>query len=339
MAVFRVNHPDPYTHIHNAMLRDSRLSAKTKGVLAMMLSCPPDWDFSVRGLSAMTGEGRHSIKGCMDELKAAGYLRVTKLAPGKGTSNRYEYVYDVYGLPQESIVENIEAAKRQVNEEVENRLLTQGEADPLSGAESSAGFQAIEEPGLNKVMNDKGQQGEDIQNQKEGPSPSSVRPSVKKPPDGLDAMIDGLLRIAVNRNDSDWVTAKAKANLRKLVSRGYTYPVVAAAVKAYQETLKASGRLPEFFPNVAKMLDPDNAGGAAYFLPAKMPSTRLLGSYLRDQPGCIPLKLAFDVARETGTKEERERAQKEWDAFVKAHEALAYERWMRDKAGCLSRRP
>ncbi|WP_139651813.1 hypothetical protein [Raoultibacter phocaeensis] len=339
MAVFRVNHPDPYTHIHNAMLRDGRLSAKTKGVLAMMLSCPPDWDFSVRGLSAMTGEGRHSVKGCMDELKAAGYLRVTKLPPGKGSSNRYEYVYDVYGLSQEAIVENEGGENPQVVQGAENRPLTGGGSDQLSAGPSSAGFEAFGEPCLNKVMNDKGKHEGDSQNQKECTSPPSVRPSVKGAPDGVDAMVDGLLRIAVNRNDSEWVTAKAKASLRRLLARGYTYPVIEAALAAYQEALRASGRLPEFYPNIAKMLDPANAGGVAFFLPEKMPSARLLGTYLKDQPGYISRKRALDVANDTGTREEREGAQREWDAFVKSHEKLAYERWMRDKAGCLSKRP
>ena len=334
MPVIRVNHPDPYTHIHNAMLRDARLCAKTKGVLAMMLSCPPDWDFSVRGLQAMTGEGRHSLKGCMDELKAAGYLRVTKLAPGQGSANRYEYVYDVYGLSQESIVENSEAEKPQMGQEAENRPLTPGESDRLSGEASSAGFEALEEPALNKLMNDKGQREDDFENERENPSPPSASPTVKAP-DGLDAMLDGMLKVAVNRNRSDWVMAKARRHLRALIARGFPYPALLAALAAYQEALKASGRMPEFFPNLAKMLDPASPGGIAYFLPKKMPSNRVLGTYLAKEPGCYQLRSAFDKAKDTGTADERAKAEAALDAFVDARKALAFERYMKDK----TRRP
>lgn len=338
MPVIRVNHPDPYTHIHNAMLRDARLSAKTKGVLAMMLSCPPDWDFSVRGLQAMTGEGRHSLKGCMDELKAAGYLRVTKLAPGQGSAkNRYEYVYDVYGLAQECIVENSDPEKPQMDQDAENRPLIPGGSDRLSEGVSSAGFETVEEPALNKLMNDKGQHEDDFENKKENHSPSSASPTVKAP-DGLDAMLDGMLKSAVNQNRSDWVMAKARRHLRALIARGFPYPVLLAALTAYQDALKASGRMPEFFPNLAKMLDPASPGGIAYFLPKKMPSNRVLGTYLAKEPGYYPLRSAFDKAQDTGTADERAKAEAALDAFVDARKALAFERYMKDKTKRPARR-
>ena len=57
MAVFRVEHTRDYTVMSNHHLKDKALSLKAKGLLAMMLSFPEEWDYSERGLAAICKEG------------------------------------------------------------------------------------------------------------------------------------------------------------------------------------------------------------------------------------------------------------------------------------------
>lgn len=63
-----------YTVLQNEALRDPRLSFKARGLLAYMLSLPPEWNFSVSGLSRASRDGKDAIRSALRELEAAGYL-------------------------------------------------------------------------------------------------------------------------------------------------------------------------------------------------------------------------------------------------------------------------
>ena len=63
-----------FTVLPNGILRESRLSLKTKGLFAILASLPPDWEYSVSGLAVVCGVGRDSIRSSLKELEAAGYL-------------------------------------------------------------------------------------------------------------------------------------------------------------------------------------------------------------------------------------------------------------------------
>ena len=56
MAVYRVERTRDYTVMSNHHLKDPGLSLKAKGLLAIMLSLPEDWNYSTRGLAASCGE-------------------------------------------------------------------------------------------------------------------------------------------------------------------------------------------------------------------------------------------------------------------------------------------
>ena len=46
-TVFRVEKTANYTVMSNTHLKDRRLSYKSKGLLSVILSLPPDWDYSL----------------------------------------------------------------------------------------------------------------------------------------------------------------------------------------------------------------------------------------------------------------------------------------------------
>lgn len=97
MAVFRVEHTRDYTVMSNHHLKDKALSLKAKGLLAMMLSFPEEWDYSERGLAAICKEGVGAIRSALKELEAGGYLTRRQLRGGDGRITDTEYT--VYEAP------------------------------------------------------------------------------------------------------------------------------------------------------------------------------------------------------------------------------------------------
>lgn len=99
MSVVRVNHNTNYTVMSNHHLRNMNLSLKAIGLLSKILSLPPEWDYTIEGLAAICKDGVSAVKSALQELKAEGYLVVTKLMPDKTKSGRIEYIYDIYEQP------------------------------------------------------------------------------------------------------------------------------------------------------------------------------------------------------------------------------------------------
>lgn len=54
--------------------QDGRLALATRGLLALMLSLPSDWDYTVTGLAVKAGCGREKMRRMIRELEDVGYL-------------------------------------------------------------------------------------------------------------------------------------------------------------------------------------------------------------------------------------------------------------------------
>lgn len=91
-----------YTVLQNNLLLDPRLSLKTKGLMAIILSRPDGWEFSVGGLAAFCNCGKDTIRTSLKELENAGYLTRTQLHGAKGAfaGNLYE-IHDTSSAPVE----------------------------------------------------------------------------------------------------------------------------------------------------------------------------------------------------------------------------------------------
>ena len=98
-SIIRIEQRRGFTVLQNEMLRDRRLCLKTKGLIAVMLSRPGNWQFSVSGLSAYTGAGRDAIRSALKELREAGYLTMEKQSHGE----RGKFAGSVYILHEESL--------------------------------------------------------------------------------------------------------------------------------------------------------------------------------------------------------------------------------------------
>jgi len=105
MSVFRVEKNKNYTVMSNYHLRDENINLKSKGLLSIMLSLPDEWDYSIKGLSKITGEGRDSIRACLTQLERAGYLvrRQIRASNGRMLSETEYIIYECPNNKDEDI--------------------------------------------------------------------------------------------------------------------------------------------------------------------------------------------------------------------------------------------
>ena len=91
MEIIRVIKNKNYSVIANGIFRDRRISLKAKGLLAMLLSLPQNWNLSIEGLTKITKEGRHSITNTITELIENGYIDRNQIRD-KGKFVGYQYI-------------------------------------------------------------------------------------------------------------------------------------------------------------------------------------------------------------------------------------------------------
>ena len=80
-----------FVQIPNSILSDPNISLKAKTVLAIMLSLPDNWDFSIEGISGKCKESKDCISKAILELIDAGYVIRTKTRGADGRITKWEY--------------------------------------------------------------------------------------------------------------------------------------------------------------------------------------------------------------------------------------------------------
>ncbi len=90
-TVFRVEKKGNYTIISNYHLQDKNLSNKAKGLLTIMLSLPPNWDMTLKGLVSLSSDGIDAIRAQISELEKNGYLSRTRSRDELGRLQCTEY--------------------------------------------------------------------------------------------------------------------------------------------------------------------------------------------------------------------------------------------------------
>ena len=91
-SIITVKRQKGFTILPNSTLRDKRLSLKTRAILAIMVSMPEDWDYTVSGLAVICGTGKDAVRSALRELEAAGYLTRVQRHDEAGHFSRNEYV-------------------------------------------------------------------------------------------------------------------------------------------------------------------------------------------------------------------------------------------------------
>jgi len=92
MAVFRVDKNKNYTVMSNHHLRNAALTLKAKGLLSQILSLPPEWDYTLKGLSRINRESIDAIRTAIQELERAGYITRSRERKENGQLGGAEYI-------------------------------------------------------------------------------------------------------------------------------------------------------------------------------------------------------------------------------------------------------
>ena len=100
-TVFRVEKNREYVVMSNRFLRNKEMSLKAKGLLALCLSLPENWDYSMNGLVAICKENITAVKSALKELEEHGHLKIIKK---KGAKGRFVYEYVIFESPH---IENL----------------------------------------------------------------------------------------------------------------------------------------------------------------------------------------------------------------------------------------
>ena len=81
--------------------QDGRLSLEARGLFALMVSLPEDWEYTVSGLAVKAGCGREKVRRLLKELQAVGYLiREQSHDPGGKFGSNVYVLQDEAPLPE-----------------------------------------------------------------------------------------------------------------------------------------------------------------------------------------------------------------------------------------------
>ena len=91
-SIITVKRRTGFTVLSNSTLRDKRLSLKTRAILAIMISMPEDWDYTVSGLASVCGAGKSAVSSALQEMEDFGYLTRIQRHDNAGHFSRTEYI-------------------------------------------------------------------------------------------------------------------------------------------------------------------------------------------------------------------------------------------------------
>lgn len=95
-TIFRVEKNSNYVVMSNHHLRNREMSLKAKGLLSLILSLPPEWNYSLTGLCAICKESQTAMRSALKELENHNYLVRNRR---KNSLGHFEYEYIVYEVP------------------------------------------------------------------------------------------------------------------------------------------------------------------------------------------------------------------------------------------------
>lgn len=85
MAITLINNSQKaFTVVDKAISMDRKLELKDRGMLLTLMSLPPTWRFSVKGLETMLPDGRDAINAALNRLEEKNYLIRRKIRDDKG---------------------------------------------------------------------------------------------------------------------------------------------------------------------------------------------------------------------------------------------------------------
>ena len=115
---FEIIRSDRFVTIANAFLRDKNLSNKAKGVLAMILALPPKWDFSIKGMVAITKDGEACLRAAINEMKENGYCAMKPVRINNKIA-RWKYLFSGDKLSEKQLCDFLKVEKLKVENQAQ----------------------------------------------------------------------------------------------------------------------------------------------------------------------------------------------------------------------------
>ena len=218
-----------FTIIDNAIFRNKGLSLKAKGLLCTMLSLPEDWNYTVRGLTAIVKESSTCVAATIQELERAGYIIRSRQRAANGMFGAM--IYDVYENPAD-------APKRE-NDEVLARI----ELNPQAQEETP-----IQEPSLPVAP--------------EAPVEEEASDAVDEPADADD--FERLCSKSLKAVPQVALDATREAYEKALAS-GYTADQILMAYDKYVERYRSTNNTLRYAKRLERWLS--EGGGLAWYAP------------------------------------------------------------------------
>ena len=91
MAIYRIHKEDNYIIVDKAFLLNEKISLKAKGLLALLLSYPDDWQFYEAEIVQHAADKVNSLKSGLKELIENGYIVRKHAKDEKGKFKCFEY--------------------------------------------------------------------------------------------------------------------------------------------------------------------------------------------------------------------------------------------------------
>jgi len=91
-VIKRVPDNIPYTVIGNHILQNDNLSLTARGLLAYLISKPPDFQIRVDQLRDHFQEGRRRVTNALEELKESGFLKKQQIRNDKGQVKSWQWI-------------------------------------------------------------------------------------------------------------------------------------------------------------------------------------------------------------------------------------------------------
>lgn len=135
-TIVRYHSEDPFARIPKALLDDTRLSWKAKGILCYLLGKPDDWRAWVSDIQAHGGDGESAIKSGLSELRKIGYAKLERITDRGRVSAWILHISDAPTFAdQEKSKPEVENPLVE-NPQVENRPLSKNEGSKNEGTKN-----------------------------------------------------------------------------------------------------------------------------------------------------------------------------------------------------------
>ena len=146
--VHREEHNEGYTIVDNAVLKNVNLSWEARGFFVFLLSLPDNWEFSIRGLVAMTGSSESVIRRLLKELQIEGYIALKKHTDKNGRITKW--TWDIFETANH-LCKKPQVVKTTSGEN--HKWCEPHEVKPLDGSTTCGENDTIQNTNNNKVLN------------------------------------------------------------------------------------------------------------------------------------------------------------------------------------------